>query len=94
MSVPSKLETCTIPMDIEKMDKKEVDERGIDNKAIKSRPFHALYELKRIIVEILQTNEPCHDISNNVVCATSKCSDQPAQKRSLTRAFACDMNII
>ena len=24
------------------------------------------------------TNEPVHDISNNVVCATSKASDQPA----------------
>ena len=27
-------------------------------------------------------------ISNNVVCATSKCSDQPARTRSLMRAFA------
>ena len=28
-------------------------------------------------------------ISNNVVCATSKASDQPAQMRSLVRAFVC-----
>ena len=27
--------------------------------------------------------EPVHEISNNVVCATSKASDQPAQRRSL-----------
>ena len=27
-------------------------------------------------------------ISNNVVCATSKASDQPARMRSLIRAFA------
>ena len=33
-----------------------------------------------------------HEISNNVVCATSKGSDQPAQMRSLIRAFACRSN--
>ena len=27
--------------------------------------------------------EPVHEISNNVVCATSKASDQPAHTRSL-----------
>ena len=32
--------------------------------------------------------EPRHEISNNVVCATSKSSDQPAHMRSLIRAFA------
>ena len=32
--------------------------------------------------------EPRHEISNNVVCATSKGSDQTAHKRSLIRAFA------
>ena len=32
--------------------------------------------------------EPRHDISNNVVCATSKGSAQPVNKGSLTRAFA------
>ena len=40
------------------------------------------------------TNEPWHEISNNVVCATSKASDQPAQMRSLIRAFACRLNIL
>ena len=34
------------------------------------------------------TNEPVHEISNNVVCATSKASDQPAHTLSLIRAFA------
>ena len=33
-------------------------------------------------------NEPVHEISNNVVCATSKASDQPAHTGSLIRAFA------
>ena len=32
--------------------------------------------------------EPVHEISDNVVCATSKASDQPAHMRSLIRAFA------
>ena len=35
---------------------------------------------------------PYKMISNNVVCATSKVSDQPAHTRSLIRAFASRMN--
>ena len=38
--------------------------------------------------------EPRHKISNNVVCATSKASDQPAHARSLIRAFAIRLNIL
>ena len=38
--------------------------------------------------------EPGHEISNNVVCATIKASDQPAHTRSLIRAFACPLNIL
>ena len=33
-------------------------------------------------------HEPVHEISNNVVCATSKASDQPAHTHSLIRAYA------
>ena len=33
-------------------------------------------------------NEPVREISNNVVCVTSKASDQPAHTRRLIRAFA------
>ena len=37
----------------------------------------------------VKRTEPVHEISNNVVCATSKASDQPAHTRSsLIRAFA------
>ena len=39
-------------------------------------------------------NEPVHKISNNVVCATSKVSDQPAHTRSLIRAFACRLSVL
>ena len=38
--------------------------------------------------------EPRHEIFNNVVCATSKASDQPAHMRSLIRAFAHRLNIL
>ena len=38
--------------------------------------------------------EPVHEISNNVVCATSKASDQPAHTCSLIRAFASRLNIL
>ena len=38
--------------------------------------------------------EPRYEISNNVVCAISKGSDQPAHMRSLIRAFACSLTIL
>ena len=45
------------------------------------------------IFTILGLFEPRHEISNNVVCVTSKASDQPAQSRSLIRALASRLNI-
>ena len=33
------------------------------------------------------TNEPRHEISNNVACATSKAANQPAHMRSMTDRF-------
>ena len=41
-----------------------------------------------------RNNKPVHEISNNVVCATSKASDQPAHTRSLIRAFASRLSIL
>ena len=38
--------------------------------------------------------EPRHEISNNVVCATSKGSDQPAHTRCLIRTFASRLKIL
>ena len=43
---------------------------------------------------IISLNEPLHEISNNVVCATSRASDQPAHTSSLIRAFASRLNIL
>ena len=40
------------------------------------------------------TYEPVREISNNVVCATSKASDQPAHMRSLIRAIASRLSIL
>ena len=39
-------------------------------------------------------NEPWHEISNNMVCATSKASVQPAHTHSLIRAFASRLSIL
>ena len=47
-----------------------------------------------LFASFLLTNEPVHEISNNVVCATSKASDQPALMRSLIRAFARRLSIL
>ena len=38
--------------------------------------------------------EPRHEISNNMVCVTSKASDQPAHTHSLIRAFTSRLNIL
>ena len=38
--------------------------------------------------------EPRHEISNNVVCATSKASDQLAHTRNLIKAFASLLNVL
>ena len=43
---------------------------------------------------LLNTNEPVHEISSNVVCATNKASDQPAHMRSLIRAFPSRLSIL
>ena len=40
------------------------------------------------VISVTLINEPVHEISNNVVCATSKASDQPAQTRRRIKAFA------
>ena len=39
-------------------------------------------------------NEPQHEVSNNVVYATSKASDQPVHTHSLIRAFSRHLNIL
>ena len=50
--------------------------------------------LQRITLCISFEYEPVHEISNNVVCATSTASDQPAHTRSLIRAVASRLSIL
>ena len=48
-----------------------------------------------LIQEILNNKiEPVHEISNNVVYATSKASNQPVHTHSLIRAFAGRLSIL
>ena len=56
--------------------------------------YPSLMRETRSAPETNQYNEPRHEISNNVVCATSKGSDQPAHTRGLIRAFARRLNIL
>ena len=43
---------------------------------------------------VLLVYEPQHEIANNVVCATSKGSEQPAHMRSVVTVFASRWNIL
>ena len=57
--------------------------------------FYAqMFCLTRLMFIKASIFELVHEISNNVVCATSKASDQPAHTRSLIRAFASHLNIL
>ena len=47
-----------------------------------------------VIFSFVEIIEPRHEISNNVVHATSKASDQPVHMHSLIRAFASHLNIL
>ena len=47
-----------------------------------------------IVTEESSIYEPRHEISNNVVVAISKASDQSAHRRSLIRAFASRLIIL
>ena len=71
---------------------------------MKSLSVDRTFELEPLIIlskncvpedfELMRSFEPQPDISNNVVCATSKASDQPAHTRILIRAFASRLNIL
>ena len=47
-----------------------------------------------LVGKMIKTYEPVHEISNNVVCATSIASDQHAHTGSLIRAFASRLSIL
>ena len=57
---------------------------------------HFLYgaEILLIRCDMKINSEPVHEISKNVVCMTSKGSDQPAHTRSLIRAISSRLSIL
>ena len=61
-------------------------------------PSKARSELLASFIVLLRIsrkeNEPVDEISNDVVCGTSKASDQPAHTRSLIRAFTGHLSIL
>ena len=66
---------------------------GVCDKA-RLKPACSTTGTNKIIATLHHIIEPVHEISNNVVCATSKASDQPAHTHSLIRAFASSLSIL
>ena len=62
--------------------------------AIYTLKFGKLHFVLGYHVVDASTQGGTHEVSNNVVCATSKVSDQPAHTRSLIKAFASRLNIL
>ena len=58
------------------------------------QPMHTGSLVMLSNIKLTLINELRNEISNNVVCATSKVSDQPAHMRSVIGAFACRLNIL
>ena len=60
------------------------------------RIINLYFQLQQYILNgcNIKVYEPVHEISNNVVCATSKASDQPAHMRSLIRVIASRLSIL
>ena len=58
--------------------------------------YDLMHDVKTVygLSKQLTSYEPVHEISNNVVCATSKASDQPAHTHSLIRTFASRLSIL
>ena len=52
------------------------------------------YSRGKVLKQQKMKQESVHEIFNNVVCATSKASDQPAHMCSLIRAFASRLSIL
>ena len=61
------------------------------HRKVKNINFVSLYFLQILTKSIIGH---WHKISNNVICATSKGSDQPAHRRRLIRAFTGRLNIL
>ena len=80
-------------MDLDQLASSEASRSGFTrlSKGIKS--FEIKMHTLCLSIKI-RLNEPVHEISNNVVCANSKASDQPARMGSLIRVFASRLSIL
>ena len=56
--------------------------------ATKAIASHLRHSSSAQSTDVDKEYEPVHEIPNNMLCATSKASDQPAHMRSLIGAFA------
>ena len=65
----------------------------VNNHDFGGKVVHHIDRLQHLCVHV-HIIEPRHEISNIVVRATSKASDQPAHMRSLIRAFVSRLNIL
>ena len=70
--------------------------RSISNGSVEYTNYilRLLDKENRVSFVLSKPYEPRHEISNNVVLATSIGSDQPAHTRRLIRAFASRLNIL
>ena len=76
-------------------DKKSLKgENAYSSKQMEKYSVGDINKLSKIINQTRLLAETEHEISNNVVCATNKASDQPAHTRSLIRAFASRLSIL
>ena len=57
-------------------------------------PLIALFQVLHCIFKITEIIESQHEISSNMVCATSKGSNQPTHTRSLIEAFVNRLNSV
>ena len=56
-------------------------------------PFPEILDPRQFGICSMLIIDPLHEVSNNVVCAANKCSDQPAHTRSLI-AYASRLSIL
>ena len=64
---------------------------GLGSYSTKTDPWYKVSDQVLRLIHVYMKcipDEPVYEISNNVVCVTSKVSDQPAHMCSLTRTFA------
>ena len=66
----------------------------IYEKRIINGAYSRVSKFSCLLTSLICIIEPVHEISNIVVCAPSKASDQPAHTRSLIRAFASRLSIL